>query len=110
VDGLQAGLLAEAATCRVGEKLKFTLKLRNVGKAEVSVTYGKLSDWPPEITTGTGGRVNVHMPPPSWVLYGYGPLLPPTKRALKPGETITLYNFEVAVEPEDRRAKVLGEV
>ena len=38
------------------------------------------------------------------------PLLPPTKRALKPGETITLYNFEVAVEPEDRRAEVLGEV
>ena len=48
------------------------------------------------------------MPPPSYVLYG--PPLPPTKRALKPGETITLYNPAVAVEPEDRRAKVLGEM
>src|SRR5205085_361684 len=38
VDGVQAGLLAEAATCRPGDKLKFTVKLRNVGKAEVSVT------------------------------------------------------------------------
>jgi hypothetical protein len=48
------------------------------------------------------------MPPPSYVLYGPPPL--PIKRALKPGETITLYNPGVAVEPEDRRAKVLGEM
>src|SRR5262245_15174955 len=109
VDGVQAGLLAEAATCRVGEKLKFTVKLRNLGKAEVSIAYFNPRYYGPQVTTDTGGRIRVYMSPPSWALYGYYPLLPPTKRALKPGETITLYNFEVAVEPEDRRAKVQGE-
>src|SRR5262249_10168765 len=95
-------------TVRQGKKAKFAVKLRNVGKAEVSVTYGMLRDCAPQITADTGGRVSVYMPPPSYVFYGYA--LPPIKRALKPGETITLYNPEVAVEPEDRRAKVLGEM
>jgi hypothetical protein len=110
VDGLQAGLFAEAATCRLGDKLKFTVKLRNVGKAEVSVTYGMsygLRDCAPQIATDTGGRVSVSMPPPSYVYRGF--MLPPIKWALKPGETITLYNPEVVVESEDR-AKVLGEM
>jgi hypothetical protein len=106
VDGLQAGLLAEATTCRVGDKLKFTVKLRNVGKAEVSVTYHTHIGLGPQITTDTGGRVNVYITP-YWNFYGF--MLPPIKLALKPGETITLYNFEVAVESEDR-AKVLGEM
>jgi hypothetical protein len=48
------------------------------------------------------------MPPHSSVLYSPPPL--PIKRTLKPGETITLYNPVVAVEPEDRRAKVLGQM
>jgi RNA polymerase sigma factor (sigma-70 family) len=111
VDCLQMGLALlpeDTHTIRLGEKVKFAVKLRNVGKAEATVTYGRLSDSAPEITTDTGGRVSVSMPPPSWVLYG--PPLPPIKRALKSGETITLYNPEVAVEPEDRRAKVLGEM
>src|SRR5262249_59324224 len=102
VDGLQAGLFAEAATCRLGDKLKFTVKLRNVGKAEVSVTYGMsygLRDCAPQITTDTGGRVSVSMPPPSYVFRGY--LLPPVKWALKPRETITLYNPEVGGEAGD---------
>src|SRR5262249_6561136 len=110
VDGLQAGLFAEAATCRLGETLKFTVKLRNVGKAEVSVTYGMsygLRDCAPQITTDTGGRVSGSMPPPPHVFPGCWP--PPIKWALKPGETITLYNPEVVVESEDR-AKVLGEM
>ena len=111
VDGLQMGLALmpeDTHTVRQGKKAKFAIKLRNVGKAEVSVTYGMLRDCAPQITTDTGGPVSVYMPPPSYVIYG--PPLPPTKRALKPGETITLYNPEVAVEPEDRRAKVLGEM
>ena len=99
VDGLQAGLLAEAATCRLGEQLKFTLKLRNVGKAEATVTYS-LSGYSPSVTTDSGGRVTVYMPPP------YSGYSPPIKRTLKPGETITLYNPKVAVEPEGR-AKLL---
>jgi len=108
VDGLQAGLLAEAPTCRLGEKLKFTVKLRNVGKAEVSVTYVNPRYWWPQVTTDTGGPVRVYITQ-YWNFYGY--MLPPIpiKRALKPGETITLYNPEVAVESEDR-AKLLEEM
>jgi hypothetical protein len=101
VDGLQAGLVAESATCRLGEKLKLTVKLRNVGKAEVSVAYyDMLRDCEPQITTDTGGRVTFYMPP------FFTPELPP-RRALKPGETITLCSPEVAVESKDR-AKLLG--
>jgi RNA polymerase sigma factor (sigma-70 family) len=111
VDGLQMGLALlpqDTHTVRQGEKVKFAVKLRNVGKAEATVTYGRLRDYAPEITTDTGGRVSVYTPPPSYAFYGYA--LPPIKRALKPGETITLYNPDVAVEPEDRRAKVLGDM
>src|SRR5262249_40124013 len=63
VDGLQAGLVADASTCRQGEKLKLTVKLRNVGKAEATVTYGVLRECAPQVTTDTGGRVSVYMPP-----------------------------------------------
>ena len=108
VDGLQMGLVADASTVRQGETLKLTVKLRNVEKAELTVTCAVLRDCAPQITTDTGGRVSVYMPPHSSVLYSPPPL--PIKRALKPGETITLYNPAVAVEPEDRRAKVLGEM
>jgi hypothetical protein len=106
VGGVQAGLLAEAATCRVGEKLKFTVKLRNVGKTEVSVTYPLSHYCWPQVTTDKGGQVRVYMTQ-YWNFRGY--MLPPLKLAVKPGETITLYNFEVAVESEDR-AKALGEM
>jgi RNA polymerase sigma factor (sigma-70 family) len=102
-DGLQAGLVAEAASCRPGEKLKLTLKLRNVGKAEVSVTYVAPFECWPQITTDTGARVTVYMPPPT---FGYSF---PIKRTLKPGETVTMYDVGVAVESEDR-AKLLGEM
>jgi hypothetical protein len=44
---------------------------------------------------------------PYWNFYGLA--LPPMKRTLKPGETITLYDSEVAIESEDR-AKRLGEM
>ena len=76
VDGLQAGLAADPITCRQGEKLKLTVKLRNVGKAEVTVTYGVPRECAPQVTTDTGGRVSVYMPPP---FDGYAVA---TKRAL----------------------------
>src|SRR5215831_5491515 len=101
-------LTKDSHTVRQGKMAQFAVKLRNVSKAEVSVTYGMLRDCAPQITTDTGGRVSVYMPPPSSVLHSPPPL--PIKRALKPGETITLYNPAVAVEPEDRREKVLGEM
>jgi hypothetical protein len=68
--------------------------VRNVGKAEVTVTYGILRECAPQVSTDAGGRVSVFMPPS---FRGYAV---PTKRTLKPGETITLYNPEVAVESE----------
>jgi RNA polymerase sigma factor (sigma-70 family) len=105
VDGLQAGLAADPITCRQGEKLKLTVKLRNVGKAEVTVTYYFLWGYALQVATDTGGRVRVYVPPP---FFGYA-LQVQVKRALKPGETITLYNPAVAVESEGR-AKGLGEM
>ena len=94
VDGLQMGL-ADVGTVRQGEKVKLAVKLRNVGKAEVTVTYGGLRDYAPQVTTDTGGRISVYMPP---ILLGDIAL---QQRVLKPGETITLYNPEVAVVSED---------
>src|SRR5262249_6067993 len=58
-------------------------------------------DCAPQVATDAGGRVSVYMPPP------FDNYAPPTKRALKPGETITLYNTEGAVESE-ARARLLG--
>src|SRR5262245_22919862 len=84
VDGLQAGLAADSSTCRQGEKLNLTFKLRNVGKAEVTVNCGILREWAPRVTTAAGGPVTVYTPPP------FDGLAYPIKRALKPGETITL--------------------
>jgi hypothetical protein len=99
VDGLQMGLALvpqDAHTFRQGETMKLAVKLRNVGKAEVTITYGVLRDSAPQVTTDTGGRVSVYLPPPS------DNYAAPTKRVIKAGETITLYNPEVAVESEVR--------
>ena len=85
---------ADVRTVRQGEKVTLAVKLRNVGKAEVTVTYGVLRDCAPQVTTDTGGRVSVYMPPP------FNNYVVPTKRVLKPGEIITLYNPEVAVETQ----------
>ena len=82
------------STCRQGEKLKLTVKLRNVGKAEVTITYRLLEECAPQVTNG--GKVSVFMPAPK----DYYAV--PIKRAIKPGETITLYKPEVAVESEAR--------
>jgi RNA polymerase sigma factor (sigma-70 family) len=106
VDGLEIGLAlvpADARSFRQGETIKLAVKLRNAGKAEVMVTYGVLRDCAPQVATDAGGRVSVYMPPP------FDNYAPPTKRALKPGETITLYNPEIAVESE-ARARLLGEM
>jgi RNA polymerase sigma factor (sigma-70 family) len=93
VDGLQAGLsLADTRAYRLGEKVKMEVKLRNVGKAEATITYRLLQECAPQVTYDAGGRVSVSMPAPK----DYYAV--PIKRAIKPSETITLYNPEVAVE------------
>jgi RNA polymerase sigma factor (sigma-70 family) len=102
VDGLQAGLVTDGSTCRQGEKLKLTVKLRNVGKAEVTITYRLLEECAPQVTNG--GKVSVFMPAPKDYL------AVPIKRAIKPGETITLYSPEVAVESEAMTRVLLGPI
>jgi hypothetical protein len=103
VDGLQGGLAADARSVRQRETIKFTVKLRNVGNADIKFTHGLLREYAPEVTAADGVGMSVYMPVPK----GYKVRL--VERVIKPGETITLYNPEVAVESEDR-AKVLGEM
>lgn len=102
VDGLQAGLALVPAVShgyRPGETVNLEVRLRNVGKTDVTVTYGLLQESAPRITDAKGAQVFVTMPP---IL---GIIVIPTERALKPGQTITLYNPTVALEtvnPEPR--------
>jgi RNA polymerase sigma factor (sigma-70 family) len=94
VDGLQMGLATDMHTVRQGETAKFAVKLRNVGKADIKISHGLFRESPPDVTTSGGGKVSVFMPP----LLGI--YVVPTERIIKPGEIITLYNPEVAVQPE----------
>jgi RNA polymerase sigma factor (sigma-70 family) len=106
VDGLQMGLVlvpADAHSVRQSETAKFAVKLRNVGSGEATVTHGVLREHAPQVTTDAGGRVSVYTPPP------FDNFAVPRKRVIQPGETITLYSPEVAVESEDR-AKLDGEM
>jgi len=98
VDGLQIGLAGGTPTYHHGEKLKLTVKLRNVGKAEAKVTYILLQESTP-LVTADGVRMTVAMPPPR------DELAFPMHRVVKPGETITLYNPEIAIEP-----RLLGQI
>jgi formylglycine-generating enzyme required for sulfatase activity len=92
VDGLQAGLaLMDASMVHPGESVKLEVKLRNVGKAEVTITHGLLRESPPGITDAKGNRVSVTIPP---YLDFY---VVPTKVVIAPGKTVTLYKPEVAV-------------
>jgi hypothetical protein len=86
--------LEGAYTVRQGEKTKFAVKLRNVGNGDVKIIHGLLKEWPPEVSTADGGKVSVFMPTPK----GYK--VRATELPIKPGETITLYEPEVAVESE----------
>jgi RNA polymerase sigma factor (sigma-70 family) len=105
VDGLQMGLALlpkDTHTVRQGEKAKFAVKLRNVGKADIKVTYVRLRDRPPTVTDAGGGRVTVAMPPSP---RNYAVVI---ERLLKPDEIIILYGPEIAIAPED--PKMDGEV
>jgi RNA polymerase sigma factor (sigma-70 family) len=102
VDGLQMGLEGAQAV-QQGKTARFAVKLRNVSNAEVTVTHGLLRESPPQVTTADGGKVSVFMPLP------FDNYAPPTTRVIKPGETITLYAPEVAVESE-ARAQMDGEM
>jgi RNA polymerase sigma factor (sigma-70 family) len=92
VDGLQAGLiLKDGRTYVPGETINLVVKLRNVTKAEITITHSLLRESPPRITDAKGAGVSVTMPP------YLGIYVLPTERVLKPGATITLYAPNVAV-------------
>ena len=94
VGGLQAGLApvpALARDYRPGETVDLEVRLRNVGKADVTITHGLLQESPPKVTDAKGTQVFVTMPP---IL---GIIVIPTERVIKAGETITLYSPAVAV-------------
>jgi hypothetical protein len=102
VDGVQMGLTTDKHSVRQGETVKFTVNLRNVSKADIKVTYVRLRESSPTVNNAGGGRVKVSMPPsPRYYAASI-------ERVLKPGETIALYDPEVAVQPED--PKIDGEV
>jgi hypothetical protein len=97
VDGLQVGLSLlpeDTHPVRIGEKARFAVKVRNVGKADVKVTHGLLREYPPEVSTAGGGKVSVFMPTP----LGFKVRL--QERTIKPREVIVLYGPDVAVQPE----------
>jgi RNA polymerase sigma factor (sigma-70 family) len=96
VGGLQMGLVrAEARSYQPGEKVNMEVKLRNVSKAPVTITYGMLSESAPQITYSKGGEVIVQMPPINLFI------VIPTEEVIGPGKTVTLYRPEFAVEARD---------
>jgi len=95
VNGLQLGLAlvpADKIAYRAGQEIKLELTVRNVSSAAITISHGRLQEYAPKITDAQGKTVYVAMPP-LWLFWAV-----PTKRILKPGETVTLYKPEVAVE------------
>ncbi len=95
VNGLQLGLAlvpADKIAYRAGEKIKLEVEVRNVSKAPITISYGLLNESCPEITDAKGEMVHVAMPP----IWGF--IVIPCEQILNPGETVTLYKPEVAVE------------
>ena len=98
VDGLQAGL-PRKQHLPAGRKAQVYRQAAERGQGRGFGHVRRRSGNRAQVTTDTGGQISVYMPPP------FDDLALPTKRVLKPGETITLYNPEVAVESEDREAE-----
>lgn len=94
VDGLQLGLVlvpADKTAFRPGATMEFVVKVRNLSKEKITLSYGR-PESTPTITDGTGEKVHVVMP---WLL---GIIEIPTEQVLQPGETVDLYHRKVAVE------------
>jgi RNA polymerase sigma factor (sigma-70 family) len=94
VNGLQLGLTlvpADKNAYCLGEQIKFEVRVRNVSKAPITISYG-LPESEPKITDAKGEKVHVAMP----AILDF--IVIPTEKVLKPGETVALYQREVAVE------------
>jgi RNA polymerase sigma factor (sigma-70 family) len=94
VGGLQAGLVIPAdPTCRIGDKVAFQVKVRNVGKAPVKVYYYSniMQETPASVEDAAGKAVRVAMPPQK----RYYRVL--TNRTLEAGEAFDLGTQELTV-------------
>jgi RNA polymerase sigma factor (sigma-70 family) len=92
--GLQLGLALvpdDKTAYHTGEAIKFEVRVRNVSKAPIAISYG-LPESEPKITDTKGEKVSVIMPP------FLGIIVIPTEVVLKPGETTVLFKREIAVE------------
>jgi RNA polymerase sigma factor (sigma-70 family) len=86
IDGLQLGLATVPMgmkSVQHGESIKFQINLRNVSKADITITYGLPKEFAP-VVTSEGKGVKVFMP--SSPRY----YLPPKDHLIKAGETIGL--------------------
>ena len=103
VGGLQAGLVVPAdPTCRVGDKVAFAVKVRNVGKAPVKVYYYSdvMKKTPATVEDAAGKAAHIEMPPQK--LYK----LELTSRTLEAGEEFNLGTQELTVASAVTNGKV----
>ncbi|HYH68747.1 MAG TPA: RNA polymerase sigma factor [Urbifossiella sp.] len=92
--GLQLGLVrvpADTTAYRPGETMEFGVRVRNVSKEKITISYGR-PESTPAITNTKGETVNVAMPP------RLGIIVIPTEKVLQPTETFELYIRKVAVK------------
>ncbi|HEX5271211.1 MAG TPA: sigma-70 family RNA polymerase sigma factor [Gemmataceae bacterium] len=107
VDGVRAGLVFPAEgrlSCRVGEKVGFAVKVRNVGKGPAKVSYysGVMKETPAAVEDAAGKAVPVAMP----LQKLYKRRL--TIRTLEAGETFDLGTQELAVAADGKDGEVEG--
>jgi hypothetical protein len=98
VGGLQAGLsLVETKTERAGDTAKLAVKMevkvRNVGTAPATITYGSPWERSPTITDPAGKEVPVRHSD-FWI----APILLPRSRVIEPGKTFSLSHPEITLE------------
>jgi hypothetical protein len=99
VDGLQAGLGFRPGEKRAyshGETVKLVVRVRNVGKKEVTFNYipGYFFDWPPSVTDGEG------KPAPQIRFPGKGRDHNPKELTLAPGKEVELAELKIELRPE----------
>jgi RNA polymerase sigma factor (sigma-70 family) len=108
VDGVQAGvgyLPGRGRAYRTGETVRLVVRVRNLGKKEVKLSYvpAFFYENPPAVTDGEGKPVRLERLATS-NLYGYGfrPLL---RKTLAPGKQVDLCELNLALRPASEREK-----
>jgi hypothetical protein len=104
IDGLQAGLGYHPGQKRAyspGETVKLVVRVRNVSKKEVNITYipAYYFDWPPSVTGGEG------MAAPQLRVPGKGGDYNRKELTLAPGKEVELAEVRIGLRPESERNK-----